>query len=107
MPEVFFAIFEKKEAAVIHTRSGISGWSVIAIIPKEELVSHITPLRYIFAIIILFMIFMVAVSYSFMNSVITRPIENIISMMKKIETGNFDTIIRENSNIETGLLSSK
>ena len=103
----FFTIIGGREMAVVHTISRISGWSIIAVIPRDELVSHITPLKYIFAVIVTFLVFMLYVSYNFMNRLITKPIENIIGAMEKIEKGNFDITVNENETTETGLLSSK
>ncbi len=102
-----FANLDGRKSAFVHTRSAISGWTIVAVIPREELISHITPLKYIFAIIFLFLLFMVNISYSFMNNLITRPIEKIIAAMQKIETGNFEIMVNEKDTIETELLSVK
>ncbi|MDX9802088.1 MAG: histidine kinase, partial [Spirochaetia bacterium] len=103
----FFTIIDGNESAIVHTISEISGWSVIAIIPKNELMSHITPLKYIFLVIAASLLFILSVSYNFMNRLITKPIENIIGSMEKIEKGNFAITVNENTTTETGLLSSK
>lgn len=103
----FFAFIGGKKHAVIYMQSKISQWTTLVLIPKNELDQHLASLKYISLIMILFMILIVAASYSFMNNIITRPIEKIISSMEKIEEGNFKVTVNGAGTFETELLSDK
>lgn len=103
----FYTTLNMKKTAVIYTKSKVTGWRIIALIPEEELLRHLKQIRYIFLFIIIFILLTMIASYNFLNRIITEPIKHITTMMNKIEQGDFSVKITETTTNDTEYLSSR
>ncbi len=103
----FYTSLNMERTAVIYTKSKVTGWRIIALIPEEELLKHLKQIRYIFLFIIFFIMLTMIASYNFLNRIITKPIKHITAMMNRIEQGDFSVKINETTTKDTEYLSSK
>lgn len=96
-----------KMTAVIHESSHITGWTIIALIPHQELLSHLTPLNYILLWVIVFLFSFVFISYQYLNRLITAPVANLIQGMGQIEGGDLSFRLEEETTGEFRHLSDR
>ena len=102
-----FVKLRKESTALVYSVSKITGWKIVALIPEQELLNHIKQLKYVFLIILIFIMMIIFISYNFLNNIITKPIKNITLMMNRIEQGDFSVKIHETTTNDTEYLSKK
>jgi two-component system, sensor histidine kinase YesM len=94
-----------RENYIISSKSKLSGWTVVTVIPKDELFSYLNNMFYItFLIGAIVSIFSVAIAVLIATGV-TRPLYKLNQKMKLVGIGNFDVEIGE-ANGEIGEISN-
>lgn len=97
-----------RDKTAYYIRSGLTGWVVCAQLDKSELqkpVYEFTTLILITVAALLLLIILISVKYS---GYISKPLERILGLMKKVEEGdldiqiNFNTAVREIDELKKG-----
>jgi len=87
--------FQGTKFVISHSKIAETGWSVISLIPRNQLSlsnNHITVLATILMAICLFLALVVSVLFSIR---VTLPIKRLIATMKRVQQGNLEMKLRK------------
>ncbi|MDF2614605.1 MAG: histidine kinase [Clostridia bacterium] len=97
---------DKERLIITFDTSSVTNWTIINTIPFNRIYSQITNIRYTFTLMILCSALIAFLVGVFISTSITRPINRLKDVMKKVEQGDFDQDITITSEDEIGQLST-
>lgn len=80
-------------------------WVVCVLVPYSDFMSAISGMKDSFLIIFTISIFLGFILARYISSFISRPLENLLSMVKKIKEGDFEVRLTPKANDEIGALT--
>lgn len=100
----FASELDGEKVMISYSLSNVNGWYVVSVIPYDYLMERITKVG-TFSIQLGLALLILAIIVSLMISVsISRPVQQLVSAMRKVEEGNFKTTVRLKSDNEIGRL---
>ncbi|UJF31899.1 sensor histidine kinase [Paenibacillus hexagrammi] len=105
-PDQIDAAIEQSKWVFSHDQSLLTGWHVLVLQPRGDLLSQLNRIKWITALI-LCLTFMISLIVSWsVASVITSPMKSILSSMKKFQKGDFTQQVSVQGKDEIGQLGS-
>ncbi|NRF93375.1 sensor histidine kinase [Paenibacillus frigoriresistens] len=106
LPDQIESTIERSDWVFSHTQSTLTGWHVLVLQPREDLLSQLNRIKWITALILcLTFVMSLIVSWS-VASVITKPMKMILSSMKKFQKGDFSQQVSIEGKDEIGQLGT-
>lgn len=105
--ESFTYSYNHQKILTVYKASKATNWKFIALIPQKEVLDHFSNIKGFTFLITLTSILLVIIISVLISSKITKPISRLIKRMGKIEQGNFDIKLYDNSTTEIEALSSR
>lgn len=103
-PRTFPSIMDGQKFMVTYAQSSITGWYVVSSIPYSYLMERITEVGTYFVRLHVVLI-LAAILVSLLISIsITRPVQQLLAAMKRVEGGDLKVQVDLQSNNEIGLL---
>ncbi len=97
---------DKERLIITFDTSSVTNWTIINTIPFNRIYSQITNIRYTFVLMVLCSALIAFLVGVFISTSITRPINRLKDVMKKVEQGDFGQDITITSEDEIGQLST-
>lgn len=97
-----------KDTIICFDTSGVTGWTSIVMIPSGQLIKGIPPAirdSVIFIGVVLFIVSFILAF--FISGQIVRPMKKLLSAIKRVGTGNFESRIAPDADNEFGIVFSK
>ncbi|OPH47786.1 hypothetical protein BC351_39640 [Paenibacillus ferrarius] len=105
-PNLINPAIEKPDWVFSHSQSSLTGWHVLVLQPREDLLSQLNRIKWITALILcLTFLLSLIVSWS-AAAVITKPMKTILSSMKKFQKGDFSQQVSIQGKDEIGQLGT-
>ncbi len=98
---------EDKKMMMVYKTSKVTGWKVVALIPMKEILSHLEGIKKITLILTFICIITVFFVSVLISGRVTKPITRLMKRMGRIEQGNFDVKLYDDSTEEIEMLSSR
>ncbi|KRE64493.1 sensor histidine kinase [Paenibacillus sp. Soil750] len=106
LPDQIDSTIERSDWVFSHAQSALTGWHVLVLQPRADLLSQLNRIKWI-TIVILCLTFVMSLLVSWsVASVITQPIKLILSSMKKFQKGDFSQQVGIQGKDELGQLGS-
>ncbi len=81
---------EGREMLVTYSRSDVSGWFLVSLIPMENLQASANVIRNTTITVMLFSLGLILLGMVFVSRTVAQPIERITDLFKKIQSGTYD-----------------
>ncbi|TXK77821.1 sensor histidine kinase [Paenibacillus sp. N3.4] len=106
LPDLIDPTVEKSDWVFSHSQSSLTGWHVLVLQPRGDLLSQLNRIKWITALIlcVTFLLSLI-VSWS-VATVITKPMKIILSSMKKFQKGDFSQQVGIQGKDEIGQLGT-
>lgn len=104
-PDHIDSTIDRSDWVFSHTQSSLTGWHVLVLQPRQDLLSQLNRIKWITALILcLTFVMSLIVSWS-VASVMTKPMKMILTSMKKFQKGDFSQKVDIQGKDEIGQLS--
>jgi two-component system sensor histidine kinase YesM len=97
---------QNREYQIMHNTFVDNGWRVVGVFPLDESLKVVNDLQWLTVLIAIGTLFIAFVASWFFTNSITRPVQKLRSLMKKVEAGELHLRFRSRSNDEIGQLGS-
>jgi len=99
-------LIQNRKYQIMHNTFVDNGWRVVGVFPLDESLKVVNDLQWLTVLIAVGTLFIAFIASWFFTNSITRPVQKLRSLMKKVEAGELHLRFRSRSNDEIGQLGS-